>query len=123
MPTVVPATRFSSSLEEAAPEAVKAALAVGQFGESMNDPRAPADTATADRLRSDMATSGVDGTALAQELPDSLSHALWEALDTVFVAASIAAALSQGFAVCFRVPVRPVPASGEAIGTDGKEQP
>ena len=120
---VVLATRFSSSLEEVVPEAVKAALAVGQFEELQNDPRALVDSATADRLRSDLATSGADGAALAQELLDSLGVALWEALDIVFVAASITAALSLGFAFFFRVPVHPEPASGEAIDTDEEQRP
>ena len=120
---VVLATRFSSSLEEVVPEAVKARLAVGQFEELQNDPRALVDSATADRLRSDLAMSGADGVALAQELLDSLGVALWEALDIVFVAASIAAALSLGFAFFFRVPVRSEPASGDTIDTDGEQQP
>ena len=81
------------------------------------------DSATADRLRSDLAMSGADGVALAQELLDSLGVALWEALDIVFVAASIAAALSLGFAFFFRVPVRSEPASGDTIDTDGEQQP
>ena len=120
---VVLATWFASSLEEVVPEAVKAALPVGQFEELQNDPRALVDSATADRLRSDLAMSGADGAALAQELLDSLGVALWEALDVVFVAASITAALSLGFAVFFRVPVLPEPASGDATGTDGEQKP
>ena len=120
---VVLATRFSSSLEEVVPESAKAALAVGQFEELQNDPRALVDSATADRLRSDLATSGPDGAALAQQLLDSLGVALREALDIVFVVASITAALSLGFALFFRVPVRSEPASGDAIDTDGEQQP
>ena len=58
---VVLATRFSSSLEEVVPETVKDALAVGQFEELQDDPRALVDSATAERLRSDLATSGSDG--------------------------------------------------------------
>ena len=120
---VVLASRFSSSLEEVVPHSVKAALAIGQFEELQNDPRALVDPATADRLTSDLAMSGADGEALAQELLDSLGVALWEALDVVFVAASITAALSLVFAFFFRVPVRPEPASGDTIDTDGEQQP
>ena len=120
---VVLATRFSSSLEEVVPETAKAALAVGQFEELQNDPRALVDSATADRLRSDLATSGPDGAALAQELLASLGVALWEALDIVFVVASITAALSLGFALFFRLPVRSEPESGGAVDTDGEQQP
>ena len=117
------ATRFSSSLEEAVPETVKAALAVGQFEELKNDPRALVDSATADRLESDLATSASDGAALAQELLDALGVALLEALDIVFVAASITAALSLGFALFFRGPVRSDTAPGNATDTDGEKQP
>lgn len=56
---VVLATRFSSSLEQVVPETVRAALAVGQFEELQNDPRALVDAATADRLRSDLGTSAI----------------------------------------------------------------
>ena len=94
---------------------MKSSLAVGQFEELQNDPRALVDSAMADRLRSDLAMSGADGVALAQELLDSLGIALWEALDVVFVAASITAALSLGFAFFFRVPVPSEPTSGDAI--------
>ena len=105
------------------PETARAALAVGQFEELQNDPRALVDSATAHRLRSDLATSAPDGAALAQELLDSLGVALWEALDIVFLVASITAALSLGFALFFRVPVRSEPASGDAINSDEEQQP
>ena len=120
---VLLATRFSSRLEEAAPEAVKGALADGQFEELQSDPRALVDTATADRLRADLAASSPDGAALAQSLMESLGVALWEALDGVFVVASIAAALSVGLAFFFRVTVRPEPSPGDAKGVDGEQQP
>ena len=120
---VLLATRFSSSLEEAAPEAVKGALAAGQFEDLQNDPRALVDPATADRLRADLAASGPDGASLAQALLDALGVALWEALDSVFVVASIAAALSLGFAFFFRVKVRSQPPPGDANDVDGERQP
>ena len=97
------AARFASSLEEAAPEAVKDALAAGRFEELQDDPRALVDSATADGLRAELAASGSDGAALAQALLDSLGVALREALDSVFVVAAVAAALSLGFALFFRV--------------------
>ena len=101
---------------------MKAELAVGQFEKLQSDPRALMDPAAADRLRSDLAMSGADGAALAQDLLASLGVALWDALDTVFVAASITAALSLGFAffVRVRVPVRSEPASGDPVDTHGE---
>ena len=120
---VLLATRYSSSLEEAAPEAVKGALGVGRFEELQNDPRALVDSATADRLRADLAASSPDGTALAQALLDSLGVALREALDSVFVAASIAAALSLGFALFYRVTIRSEPAARDARDLDGEQRP
>ena len=109
---VVLARRFSSSLEEVVPESVKGALADGQFERLQNDPRALVDSAAADRLRAELAASGPDGASLAQALLDSLGVALWEPLDDVFVIASIAAALSLGFAFFLRVTVRSEPSSG-----------
>ena len=97
------AARFASNLEEVVPEAVRDALAAGRFEELQDDPRALVDSATADGLRAELAASGSDGAALAQALLDSLDVALREALDSVFVVASIAAALSLGFALFFRV--------------------
>ena len=122
---VVLATRFSSSLEEAVPAAVKAALADGRFEALQDDPRVLVDSDAADTLRSDLAETGPDGAAVAQELLDSLGVALREALDSVFLVACIAAALSLGFAVFFRVAVRPEPASGAADidGQPGEQEP
>ena len=116
---VVLATRFSSSLEEAVPEAAKAALGDGRFEDVRTDPRALMDSAAADRLRADLAETGPDGAAAAQELLDALAVALRDALDSVFVVACIAAALALGFAAFFRVAVRPEPAPG-AAGADGQ---
>ena len=116
-------TRFSSSLEEAVPEAVKSALAVGRFEKLKSDPQALVDSATADTLRADLAASGPNGAALAEVLMDSLGVALREALDSVFVVAAIAAALSLGFAFFFRVTVRSEPAPGDATDTDGGRRP
>lgn len=81
------------------------------------------DSATADRLRSDLATSAPDRATLAQELLDSLGIALWEAHDIVFVVASVKSALSLEFALFFRVPVRSETASGDAVDTDGEQKP
>ena len=66
-----------------------------------------------------MAASGPDGAALAQALLDSLGVALREALDSVFFVASIAGALSLGFAVFFRVGSRSEPAARDANDGDG----
>ena len=120
---VVLAARFSSRLEEAVPEAVKDALAAGRFEALRNDPRALVDSATADGLRADLAVSGPDGAALARALLDSLGVAVREALDGVFVIASIAAALSLGFALFYRVTIRSEPAPGGANGSAGEQQP
>ena len=109
---VVLAVRFSSSLKEAVPEATRAALADGQLEELHNDPRALVDAAAADRLRVDLAAADPDGAAMAQELLDALGAALREALDSVFFVTSIAAALSLGFALFFRV--RSEPTLGDA---------
>ena len=106
---VVLAVRFSSSLKEAVPEAVRAALADGQLEVLQNDPRALVDAAAADRLRADLAAADPDGAAMAQELLDALGAALREALDSVFFVTSIAAALSLGFALFFRVRSEPTP--------------
>ena len=111
---VVLATRFSSSLDAEVPEAVKAELADGRFEELQSDPRALLDSAAADRLRADLAAAGPEGAAAAQALLDSLGVALREALDGVFVVAGIAAALCLGFALFFRVAVRPETAPGDA---------
>jgi len=111
---VVLATRFASSLEEAVPEPVRAVLADGQFEDLQSDPRALVDSAAADGLRTDLAAAGPDGAAVAQQLLDALGVALREALDGVFVVACIAAALSVGFALFFRVTVRSEPAAGDA---------
>ncbi|MCY4452369.1 MAG: MDR family MFS transporter [Immundisolibacterales bacterium] len=117
---VVLATRFSSSLDETVPEAAKAALAGGRLEELRSDPRALVDADAADRLRTELAASGPDGAALARELQDALGIALREALDGVFVVASIAAALSLGFALFFRGTIRsgPVPGDGNDIGSE-----
>ncbi len=118
------ATRFSSSLDMVVPETAKAALAVGQFEELQNDPRALMDSATADRLMSDLVTSApADGAAMAQELLDALGAALREALDVVFVAASVTAALSFVFAMFFRGPVRSDTAPGGTADTDSEQKP
>ena len=117
------ATRFSSSLEEATPEAVKGALSVGQFEELKSDPQALVDSATADSLRVDLAASGPNGATLAELLMDSLGVALREALDSVFVVAAIAAALSMALGFFFRIAVRPEPASGDTNDVDGKQRP
>ena len=111
---VVLATRFASSLEEAVPEAVKTVLADGRFEELQSDPRALVDSAAADRLRADLAATGPDGATTAQQLLDALGVALREALDSVFVVACIAAALSVGVALFFRVTARSEPAAGDA---------
>ena len=103
---VVLATRFASSLEEAVPEAVKAALAAGRFDDLRSDPRALVDSAAAERLRTDLAAIGPDGAALAQDLLVALGIALQEALESVFLIAFFAAALSMGVALFFRVTVR-----------------
>ena len=120
---VVLATRFSSELMEAAPEAVKGALGDGRFEDLHSDPRVLVDSAAADKLRADLAASGPDGAALAQALLDSLGVALREALDTVFVGAAIAAALSLALAFFFRIAVRSEPASGDTNDIDGKRRP
>ena len=117
------ATRFSSSLEEATPEAVKGALSVGRFEELKSDPQALVDSATADSLRVDLAASGPNGATLAELLMNSLGVALREALDSVFVVAAIAAALSMALGFFFRIAVRPEPASGETNDIDGKQRP
>ena len=114
------ATRFSASLEEAVPEAVRAALADGQFEELQSDPRALVDAAAADRLRADLVAAAPDGPALAQELLDALGVALRQALDSVFVVAFIAAALALGCAWFFRVTVRPEPAPADANDSDAE---
>ena len=111
---VVLATRFASSLEEAIPEPVRDVLASGRFEELQSDPRALVDSAAADGLRADLAAAGPDGATVAQELLDALGVALQEALASVFVVAAIAAALSVGFALFFRVTVRSEPAAGDA---------
>ena len=116
------ATRFAASLEEAASDAVKGTLAAGQFEALKNDPQALVDAATAERLKADLTASGPDGAALAQDLLNALNVALGHALDSVFVVASIAAALSLVFAFFFRVTVRPQPAPGFAADTDGERQ-
>ena len=70
--------------------------------------------------------AGPDSAALAQELLDALGVALREALESVFVVAFIAAALSLGCAWFFRVTVRPEPAPGDAndiAGEHGEQQP
>ena len=120
---VVLATRFASSLEEAVPESVKGALADGQLEDLQSDPRALLDTAAADGLRADLEAAGPDGAPVAQQLLDSLRVALLEALDSVFVVACIAAALSLGVALFFRVTVRSEPAPGEAKDNDVEPQP
>ncbi len=117
---VVHASRFSSSLEEAVPEAVRTALGDGRFEDLQTDPRALVDSAAADRLRSDLAEAGPDSAAVAQELLDSLGVALRDAMDSMFVVAFIAAALSLGLAVFFRVTVRPETAPS-ADDTDGDQ--
>ena len=116
------ATRFSSSLEEATPEAVKGALSVGQFEELKSDPQALVDSAKANSLRVDLAASGPNGATLAELLMDSLGVALREALDSVFVVAAIAAALSMALGFFFRIAVRPEPASGDTDDIDGKQR-
>ena len=120
---VVLATRFSSSLEEVVPEAVKGALADGRFEDLQNDPRAHVDSAAADRLMADLAAAGPDGAAVAQELLATLGDALLEALSSVFVVAFIAAALSAGFALLFRVQVRSEPAPRDTKNIDGDRRP
>ena len=112
------ATRFSSSLEEAVPEAVKTVLADGRFEDLQNDPRALVDSAAADRLRADLSAAGPDGASVAQQLLDSLGVALLEALGSVFVVVCIAAALSLGVALFFRVTVRSEPAPGDTQDID-----
>ena len=112
------ATRFSSSLEEAVPEAVKTVLADGRFEDLQNDPRALVDSAAADRLRADLSAAGPDGASVAQQLLDSLGVALLEALGSVFVVVCIAAALSLGVALFFRVKVRSEPAPGDTQDID-----
>lgn len=106
-----------------ASKSAKTTLAVGQFEEWQNDSRALVDSATAARLRSDLATSAPDGVAPAQELLDSLGIVLWEALDIVFVVASVKAVLSLGFALFLRMPVRSEASSGDAVDTDGESKP
>ena len=106
-----------------ASKSAKTTLAVGQFEEWQNDSRALVDSAMADRLRSDLATSAPDRAVLAQELLDAIGIALWEALDIVFVVASVKAALSLGFALFLRMPVRSQASSGDAVDTDGESKP
>ncbi len=115
---VVLATRFASSLEEAVPEAVKAALAAGRFDDLRSDPRALVDADAAERLRTDLAVADPDGAALAQDLLVSLDIALREALDSVFLVAFFAAALSMGMALFFRVTVRSEPVLEDAKDTN-----
>ena len=119
---VVLATRFASSLEETVPDAVKAVLADGRFEDLQSDPRAFVDSAAADGLRADLAASGPDGAAVARELLDSLGVALLEALGSVFAVAFVAAALSAGFALFFRVTVRSEPVPGDAKDIDREQQ-
>lgn len=114
------ATRFSSSLAEVVPEAVKAALADGRFEDLKKDPRALVDPAASNRLTAELMVAGPEGAAAARELLDSLRVALQAALDSVFRAASLAAALCLGLALFFRVTVRSCATAGE---TDGIEAP
>ena len=74
----------------------------------------------ATRFSSSLAVAGPDSAALAQELLDALGVALREALESVFVVAFIAAALSLGCAWFFRVTVRPELAPGDANDIDGE---
>ena len=120
---VVFATRFSSSLEEAVPEAVKTALADGRFEDLQNDPRALVDSAAADTLRADLVAARPDGAAVAQELLAMAGAALLEALSNVFAVAFIAAALSLGVALFFRVTPPSAPAPGDVKDIDGPRQP
>ena len=120
---VVLATRFASRLEEAVPESVKGALAGGRFESLRSDPRSLVDAAEADRLRADLAATGPDGAAVAQELLAALGVALLEALSSVFVVAFIAAALATGFALFFRVTVRSEPATADAKDIDTDRPP
>ncbi len=119
---VVLARQFSSSLREAVPEAVRNALTVGQFEDLQSDPRALVDFATADRLSAELASMDSYGGTLAQGLLDSLGVALWEALDTVFLVAAIAAAASMGFAFFFRVTVCSEHVSGDSIDIKGERR-
>ncbi len=120
---VVLATRFASSLEEAVPEAVKAALADGRFDDLRSDPRALVDSAAAERLQADLAAAGPDGAALARDLLVSLGVALREALDSVLLVAFFAAALSMGAALFFRVTVRSEPVPEDAGNIGNKQKP
>ena len=119
------ATRFASRLEQATPEAARAALSEGRFQELQNDPRALVDAAAADRLRTDLAATGADGAALAQEVLDALGTALRDALDGIFAVACIASALALGCAWFFRVTVRREhPSAGvDDGGAPGQGQP
>ena len=58
--------------------------------------------------------------SMAQELLDALGAALREALDSVFFVTSIAAALSLGFALFFRVRSEPTP--GDVNDIAGEQQ-
>ena len=120
---VVFATGFSSRFEQAVPATAKALLADGQFEDLQKDPQALVDSVAAERLRTDLEAASPDGAAVAQQLLDSLGTALLAALEFVFVATAIAAALALGFVVFFRVRVRGDPASRVTDEVDPTARP
>ena len=118
---VVLATRFSSHLEKVAPQAAKTALADGRFQVRQKNSQDLMDPAAAERLKAELAAS-LDNAAMAQELLASVSIALLEALNDIFVTIFIVVASSMVFSFLYHMKTRSQLSLEDSNDFDDKEQ-
>lgn len=103
---VVLTASFSSRLEEAVPESVRAALAQGQFEAVRQNPRALVDPTAIETLRTGFAERGLDGVQMADRLLGALRSALAGGVGDAFTLSALMAGLSFLAALFLRVEKR-----------------
>ena len=96
--------RFSSIVEEAVPDAVKAVLAPGRLDAIKENPRILVDPSATDALRTEFAASGPGGAQLADMFLAALNSSLSWALEDVFVVGTVVAGLAAAAALFLRSP-------------------
>ena len=95
---------FSNRLEEALPDAVKAALTPGQLDAIKNDARALLDPVAADTLQAGLTIAGPEGAQMSEALLTALNGALAGAVGDVFTGSAVVVGLALVAAMFLRTP-------------------
>ncbi|MYF91478.1 MAG: hypothetical protein F4184_04935 [Gemmatimonadetes bacterium] len=100
---VVMMHRFSSRVEEAVSDTVRAALGPGRLDAIKDNPRALIDPAALDALRAEFAETGTQGAQMADALLGTLHSALAEAVGDVFAISVVVVGLSVVLSLFLKV--------------------